>query len=190
MTAVATARVVVDNPRDAWRNRQLDADPLSELDNDTLLDLGDLLDAAGVAAMEQALVEVWAETGYQVVFEPVARRRRPRAATYRAVWDRAAGRICPYALIDSVNPPDSPLPGEVPVTAHIGDHIHTITNPTVDLEVDAVAPQGADSTWLRVHGPDGEPQYVSAEDTELHGRHRAPEPPPGTIAGTLATVAP
>lgn len=71
------------------------------------------------------------------------------------------------------------------MTAHIGDHVHTLDDPNADLVIDAVAEQGCDSAWYSTHDRDGRRHYVSAEDTVPHGRHRAYEWPP--VTGQLPT---
>jgi hypothetical protein len=38
---------------------------------------------------------------------------------------------------------------------------------TERLEVDVVAPQGSGHELMRVHGPDGKPQYVSGDEVEI-----------------------
>lgn len=62
------------------------------------------------------------------------------------------------------------------MTTHIGDHIHTIDQPDVDLVIDVIAAQGAAPAWYSTHDRDGHRHYVSAEDTEPHGRHRDDDP--------------
>jgi len=57
------------------------------------------------------------------------------------------------------------------VTAHIGDHVHLVGQPWLDLEIDAIARQGWDSAWYSGHDRDGRRYYVSADQTAQHGRH-------------------
>lgn len=59
------------------------------------------------------------------------------------------------------------------MTAQIGDHVHTVTDPEVDLQIDAIAPQGSGPAWYSTRDQNGHRHYVSAEDAETHGRHRA-----------------
>ena len=77
----------------------------------------------------------------------------------------------------------------------VGDHVHPVDEPDVDLVVDVVAPQGAAPSWLVAHDLSGDVRYVSAEETERHGRHelqdrRWPLERGATIRGQLPDVPP
>lgn len=62
------------------------------------------------------------------------------------------------------------------MTAHIGDHVHPVDQPDLDLEIDVVAPQGSAATWYSTHDRDGNQHHVCAADVEHHGRHRGDNP--------------
>src|SRR5438477_11344 len=73
------------------------------------------------------------------------------------------------------------------MTAHIGDHVHLVDQPWVDLEIDAIARQGSDSAWYSTHDHDGDHHYVAAEQTAPHGRHRRVDDlPPASRDATIA----
>lgn len=61
------------------------------------------------------------------------------------------------------------------MTVHIGDHVHALSAPDVELVVDAVAEQHWDSAWLSTHDLAGHKVYLAAEDAERHPRHRTVE---------------
>lgn len=96
---------VIDNPGYAWRNQE--GDRLSELPDDFVDDYRTALDAAAVTAMACVLPEVWAERGYRFASateDEMAdpwRPGQPHDETYWAVWDEAAARIDPWALVDA-----------------------------------------------------------------------------------------
>lgn len=58
------------------------------------------------------------------------------------------------------------------MTVHVGDHVHELTAPTVDLVVDRVAALPDGHELLRAVDADNGVHYLAAADTERHARHR------------------
>lgn len=58
------------------------------------------------------------------------------------------------------------------MTVHIGDHVHEITAPTIELVVDRVAPLPDGQEMLRAVDAEQGVHYVAAVDTVRHPRHR------------------
>ena len=98
-----TLLLVHDNAAYAWRNSSQDC--MSVLHEHFAGDWTEALEPHAVAAMETTLAEVWAEHGYLVVWCPEAAMgqwdRDVPDETFHAVWDEAASRVDPYALIEA-----------------------------------------------------------------------------------------
>ncbi|MDX3661255.1 hypothetical protein PV646_28455 [Streptomyces sp. ID05-26A] len=102
-TAHRTTTVVTDNPVFAWRN-VLDAVKdafYAELDADFVHDYRAQLDQAASVLFGPALIEAWAELGYQVTFGPddLSMQRRPKYWPWREVCDTACARLDPYLVV-------------------------------------------------------------------------------------------
>lgn len=57
------------------------------------------------------------------------------------------------------------------MTAYLRAHVHPVTDPTLELEVEVVARQGSGPAWYRAHDRDGITYYLPADQTEYHPRH-------------------
>ncbi len=105
MTATAhhTSTTVVDNPAYAWRNLDEKAQKAfySQLDADFVHDNRTALDAAATVLFGPILIAVWMEHGYQALFGPdgLPMQRRPKHFPWYTVWDEAASRLDPYAVV-------------------------------------------------------------------------------------------
>lgn len=105
MTATAhhTSTVVVDNAAYAWRNipEHAQAAFYGQLDPDFVHDYRAQLDTAATVLFGPLLIQVWAEHGYQVTFGPdgLPMQRRPKGFPHHQVWDTAAARLDPYAVV-------------------------------------------------------------------------------------------
>jgi hypothetical protein len=98
-----TSTLVVDNPAYAWRNLDEKTQErfYGQLDADFVHDNRTALDAAATVLFGPALITVWTEHGYQVVFGPdgLLMQRRPRDFPWYEVWDEAAARLKPHAVV-------------------------------------------------------------------------------------------
>jgi hypothetical protein len=97
------SRTVVDNPAYAWRNLDEKAQKrfYSQLDADFVHDNRPALDAAATVLFGPLLIAVWTEHGYQALFGPdgLPMQRRPKNFPWYEVWDEAACRLDPYAVV-------------------------------------------------------------------------------------------
>jgi hypothetical protein len=108
------SRSVIDCADYAWRNADDAARCYQQLNSDFVHDYRAQLDRAatkvdedGTSLFGRVLTEVWAEHGYTVELgeetsgEPFRyeRPRRPADAVFYAVWDEAAYRLDPYAVV-------------------------------------------------------------------------------------------
>lgn len=106
-----TGQVAVDNAAYAWRNADDESRCYLQLPADFVFDYraeldetATRLDEHGNSLFGQVLIEVWAERGYVVEFieDGNAMQHRPHDpsdATYHEVWDEAAYRLDPYAVV-------------------------------------------------------------------------------------------
>lgn len=104
-------RAVADNAVYAWRNAQDESRCYQQLHPDFVFDFRAELDEAatrirpdGTSLFGAVLIEVWAERGYAVEFieDGDAMQHRPHNPddeTYGQVWDEAAYRLDPYAVV-------------------------------------------------------------------------------------------
>jgi hypothetical protein len=105
MTATAdrVSTTVIDNPAYAWRNLDETTQQAfyAKLDADFVHDNREALDAAATVLFGPVLNTVWAEHDYQVVFGPdgLPMQRRPRGFPWYQVWDEAATRLNPHAVV-------------------------------------------------------------------------------------------
>jgi hypothetical protein len=102
-TTIPASATVVDNPAYAWRNLDEKAQGhfYGQLDADFVHDYRSELDAAATELFGPVLVAVWIEHGYQVTFGPdgLPMQRRPKGFPWYEVWDEAASRIDPHAVV-------------------------------------------------------------------------------------------
>jgi len=105
------SRLVVDNAVYAWRNADDESRCYMQLPSDFVHDFRSELDRAatkvdndGTSLFGGVLAEVWTERGYQVdwIEDGDAMQHRPHTASndlYWAIWDEAAYRLDPYAVV-------------------------------------------------------------------------------------------
>jgi hypothetical protein len=113
-TPRVTSRKVVDCVAYAWRNAEDAARCYTQLSDDFVHDYRAQLDEAvlrldedGTSMFSRVLTEVWAEHGYTVELADEAEGepfrydvpRCPADDVFYAVWDEAAYRLDPYAVV-------------------------------------------------------------------------------------------
>ncbi|ANZ35314.1 hypothetical protein BBK82_03665 [Lentzea guizhouensis] len=96
--------MAVDNTAYAWRNAADEWRCYQQLPADFVHDHRAALDEAATSLFAPVLVEAWAERGYAVEFisDGDAMQHRPHDPsdeTYGQVWDEAAYRLDPYAVV-------------------------------------------------------------------------------------------
>lgn len=106
-----TSQAVEDNASYAWRNAGDEWRCYQQLPADFVYDFRAQLDQAAIEIREDGtslfgdvLIEVWAERGYQIEWaeDGDAMQHRPHTPsdkTYGEVWDEAAYRLDPYAVV-------------------------------------------------------------------------------------------
>lgn len=102
-TTTEPRTTVIDCPAYAWRNvadRVKDAF-YARLDADFVHDYRSQLDATATVLFGPLLIQVWAEHGYQVTRGPDGDTmlRRPTGPPWYKVWDEAAKRLNPHAVV-------------------------------------------------------------------------------------------
>lgn len=104
--ARVTSRAVEDNASYAWRNAGDEWRCYTQLPTDFVHDFRAQLDEAATSLFAPVLTEVWAERGCQVewIDDGDAMQHRPHTPsdkTYGEVWDEAAYRLDPYAIVSA-----------------------------------------------------------------------------------------
>lgn len=104
MTTTKNRTTVIDCPAYAWRNvkEQVRNAFYARLDADFVHDHIAALDTAATVLFGPLLATVWAENGYTVSLhgeDGLAHQRRPHGFPWHQVWDTAAARLNPHAVV-------------------------------------------------------------------------------------------
>lgn len=95
---------VIDCVPYAWRNidEKVQAAFYGQLDADFVHDYRAQIDAAATVLFGPVLIAVWAEHGFQVTLggpDGLPHQRRPHNFPWHQVWDEAARRLDPHAVV-------------------------------------------------------------------------------------------
>jgi hypothetical protein len=141
-TTTKPRTTVVDNPAYAWRNLDDKAQErfYSQLDADFVHDNRAALDAAATELFGPVLIAVWMEHGYQVVFGPdgLPMQRRLKGFPWYEVWDEAAARLDPHAVVIKARLDDELLryAAAHPRTEHLARHSKALRQHTDQLRAE------------------------------------------------------
>lgn len=142
-TADRISTTVIDCAPYAWRNVN---EPVRDrfyavLDADFVHDHIEALDAAATILFGPVLTEAWTEYGYQATVDGpdgLPHQRRPRGLPWHQVWDTAATRLDPHAVVIAAGLDDELLryAAAHPRAEHLARHCTALRQRTAELRTE------------------------------------------------------